>query len=257
MNELEIKVGEAITLLTNMVRDAESALKSARQAEEKKNSLLSDITYLSSRLATLRDENGIEQQKIKDKQAELDRLTGRVKSTIETAETQAQVASALQAQVVQERQEIARKSEEYNQKNMELNRRENELVTLNDQIHKEIAEFEIRLKTSNIDEREKQANTLIEKARHLREEARLAQEKADQALAQANYSIEQTNKSAESNSLLKIRLDQKNLEVEERLKSLQTEIIAVEKQKEDLQAQELRINKIIREKNIEEALIKS
>ncbi len=256
MNELEIKVGEVIALLDKLTNQAAFAVKSKIQAEETRNGLLADIEVLEPKLASLKDEHGKEQQIIREKQSELDQMKSRVKSTLESAETQAQVATTLQAKAAQDSLEASKIKEEYAQKNSELTKRENAVEALNLQLHKEVSAFEERLKTCNIEEREKQVSTLIDKARSIREEARKAQESADEEMAKVNDTKAQLIKTAESNTVLKARLESRLRETEEKERSLDAEKVAVAKQKADVETQQLRLNKIIKEKNIEEALIK-
>ena len=255
VNEIQNKVNELIALLNGLVRQSDEAIKSAKSAEEKRDGYLKEIESLEKRISSLRDTNSIENQRLKDAQNEAEYLTNVAKGKISNAEIQADAALALQESLIRDRQDLNKTIADYNALNADINRRQNEAEALMVKAQDGIKELDERLASTNIEEREAQASRVMDKAKILREEAKNAQELANNTLAEANAIREQAAKAAFENDSLKARFETRLNEVEVQARALDAEKSAVEKQKQDLQGQELRINKIIKEKNIEALLV--
>lgn len=247
--DLKIKLDEFVTLLEVAEADVAVKLKEIDNIESVKNSIEGAIKKNQSILDGLSARVEEANKNIKLKQDEASYLKGIYETKIQAIDEKMKSISSVETELLNRSEELENAKLKYEQKELEARSKLDEAKALREEYQNKIdllSSAEIK-----IEENKNSIRIESDKLSKRSDDVNKLEVEVKQLLSNAE-SIKIENES-KYKSILKLSsdLESKRLELESKRIAIDSDAVDLLKRKQALDVQELRINKIIREKNIE------
>lgn len=249
IKELAVQVSDLMNSYESRIAVIEGEIQTL---ESKRVNLLNQIETISKNIEKLSDQNSELNQKLKDREQAVEYRENLLVTKRDVLNEKELYISDAISKLNKERADFETKLEEYQGISVKISIRQNEA----DELLKECQARTIALNKaeSGLVSRETQAKETMNKAEQMIVESKANEAMANSVLAQANAIKQQADADVEFAKKLKESFIAKSDELDAKLKDVESQYADIAKKKQDLDYQELRINKIIKEKNIETLL---
>lgn len=254
MSNLRQKLDEFLGLAESAVKQAEVAQKDYEALSEKKQAIERDIKDYQSELVAIKELRSEAISKIKAKESELEHLTNVCMGKITDAEKAKISANEARAKAEKESAEAQKIRSIYEAKNAEINKRQSEAEAMIAKANKMTADYKDMVDAMRIDEREDKARRLTKDAEDIIKQARSEMAQAVELNKQTLQIKDKAEQQAMVNAEVKSNLEALRAGLEADRKALNAEREGLEKLRQDVESLELKVKKLIKEKELSQLL---
>lgn len=249
IKELAVQVSDLMESYESRIAVIEGEIQAL---ESKKVNLLNQIETISKNIEKLSDQNSELNKKLKGREEDVERRENLIVTKRDVLNEKELYISDAISKLNKEREDFEDKLAEYQGISVKISIRQNEA----EELLKECQARTIVLDKAeaSLVSRETSAQEKMDKAIQMIVDSKANEAMANEVLEQANAIKQQADADVEFAKKLKESFIAKSEELDAKAKDIESQYADVANRKQELDYQELRINKIIKEKNIETLL---
>lgn len=253
-DELKKSVDQVITLTSSSLAELASAEKEIERIQQTKEGLEIDIKELKDGLAMLKSTKQDIEAKYKERDSEVAKIKAQALSQLDDIEKERKRIAQASLDNDNYRAELEAKEALLKQKQQQALDRYNESIARIKEADEKLDKAENLIKNSGIEDRELKVASAQSKADKAMKDALNKDAQATVLWSSADELRAKTEKFASEIEIIKKKQATKESELQSLEAVLNSRQVELDKREKDVKYQELRVNKIIKEKNIADLL---